>query len=65
MNKKVMGAKLRALRGDKTQKATADGIGVKQSTYAMYETGERVPGDENKIRIAKYYGKTVQEIFFD
>ena len=30
----------------------------------MYENGERIPRDETKIKIAAYYGKTVEEIFF-
>jgi len=30
----------------------------------MYEIGERVPRDEVKTRLAKLYGKTVEEIFF-
>lgn len=65
MDKETVAARLKMLRGNKTQQALADEIGLKQSTYAMYESGERVPGDENKIKIAKHYKKTVQEIFFD
>lgn len=56
--------KLVKLRGDKTQKEIAEAIGVAQSTYAMYEIGQRIPSDEVKIRIAKYFKKTVQFIFF-
>lgn len=29
----------------------------------MYERGERVPRDDLKMRIAKYFGVSVQEIF--
>ena len=29
----------------------------------MYEIGARIPRDENKEKIARYYGKTVDEIF--
>lgn len=57
--------RLRLLRGEKTQKFIADAIGISQSTYAMYETGERTPSDENKRKIATLFKKTVQEIFFD
>ena len=39
-------------------------INVVQSTYAMYESGKRIPSDAVKIRIAEYYKRTVQEIFF-
>jgi len=64
LRKNVIAERLKELRGKKTQQALADEIGIKQSTYAMYESGDRVPGDENKIKIAKYYNKTVQEIFY-
>lgn len=58
------GAKLRALRGDKTQQKVADDLGITKSALAMYERDERVPRDEIKVRIAQYYGKTVQFLFF-
>ena len=56
--------KLRELRGNQTQMEVATGIGITKSSWAMYERGERVPRDEVKKRIAAYFGKTVQEIFF-
>lgn len=58
------GAKLRALRGDKTQKKVAEDLGITKSALAMYERDERVPRDEIKVRIAEYYGETVQFLFF-
>lgn len=58
------GAKLRALRGNKTQKKVAEDIGITKSALAMYERDERVPRDEIKVRIAEYYGETVQFLFF-
>ncbi len=58
-------AKLRKLRGSATQKETAEALHISQSTYAMYETGDRVPSDEKKRAIANLYNMTVQEIFFD
>lgn len=61
----VVAERLIILRGNKTQKKVADDIGISQSTYAMYETGKRVPSDEKKKRIADYYKKSVQSIFFD
>ena len=56
--------KLRELRGNQTLMEGAAGIGITKSSWAMYERGERVPRDEVKKRIAAYFGKTVQEIFF-
>ena len=61
----VVAERLIELRGNKTQKKVADDIGISQSTYAMYETGKRVPSDEKKKRIADYFKTTVQSIFFD
>lgn len=58
------GKTLKMLRGNKTQKMIAAEIGVTKSSWAMYERDERVPRDEVKIKIAKYFGKSVQEIFF-
>ena len=65
MKNTVIATRLKSLRGGKSQQTLADEIGLKQSTYAMYETGERIPGDENKIKIANHYKMTVQEIFYD
>lgn len=64
MNSKVIAKKLISLRGDKTREEVANGIEVSCSALAMYERGERIPKDEIKIRIANYYGKRVEEIFF-
>lgn len=58
------GKNLRELRGEKTQEETAKSIGITKSSWAMYEREERIPRDEVKIRIAQYFHKTVQEIFF-
>jgi DNA-binding XRE family transcriptional regulator len=55
---------LRQLRGCKSQETIAQDIGITKSSWAMYERNERTPRDEVKIRIADYFGKTVQEIFF-
>lgn len=55
---------LRDLRGDKTQEEIAQAVGVTKSSWAMYEREERIPRDEVKIQIAKYFGKSVQDIFF-
>lgn len=59
------GEKLRELRGDKSQEAMAQEVGVTKSAWAMYERNERIPRDEVKVRIANYFHRTVQEIFFE
>ena len=57
--------KLSQLRGDKSQTAVAAAVGISTSALAMYENGHRVPRDEIKIALAKYYGTTVGELFFN
>lgn len=64
MNKKKVAERLISLRGNITQKVLAEKLGIAQSTYAMYELGERMPSDEKKKKIADYYHTTVQAIFF-
>lgn len=54
-----------ALRGDTPREEVARAVGVSLSAMAMYENAARIPRDETKRRIADYYGKTVQEIFFE
>ena len=58
------GKTLRKLRGDRTQEEIARDIGITKSSWAMYEREERVPRDEVKIQIAKYFKMPVQDIFF-
>jgi len=65
MNSKKIGQLLLMLRGTKTQREVAKALGISDSAVRQYESGNRVPKDEIKIRIAAYYNKTVQEIFFN
>lgn len=58
------GDKLRELRGEKTQSEVAKAVEISDSALSAYEQNDRVPRDEVKVRLARYYGKTVQEIFF-
>ncbi|MGN0451824.1 MAG: helix-turn-helix transcriptional regulator [Acutalibacteraceae bacterium] len=64
MNAILIGKRLRDLRGNSTQNETAKALGISISALAMYENGNRIPRDEIKLKIAKHYGKTVEEIFF-
>lgn len=57
--------KLIALRGKKSRKEVAKALGLSISAISMYENGERIPRDSIKIKIANYYNKSVQEIFFN
>lgn len=65
VDRKRIGKKLVELRGTRTQKEVAQAINVCQSTYSMYENGERLPSDEVKKRIAEYHKCSVQFIFYN
>lgn len=64
MNNEAMAEKLKALRGDRSRQEVAEAVGISVSALAMYEQGERVPRDEIKIRLAKFYHQSVSYIFF-
>lgn len=65
MNKELIAIRLKSLREDKNREDVAADLKISLSALQMYENGQRIPRDEIKIRIAKYYGLTVQEIFFN
>ena len=58
------GARLRELRGGRTQQEVAAELGISKSALAMYEQDKRTPRDKVKIKLARFYGKTVQFIFY-
>lgn len=60
----TIGQKLKRLRGKRSQESISSAIGITKSSWAMYERDERVPRDEVKLKIANYFKKSVQEIFF-
>lgn len=64
LDKRKIGRKLVLLRGNKTREEVAADLGISCSALGMYEQGNRIPRDETKIKIATYYGKSVEEIFF-
>ena len=63
MNRQEIAKTLIRLRGKRTQEEIAKKLGISPSAYAMYETGQRIPRDEVKIKIAKLYNRSVQYIF--
>jgi DNA-binding XRE family transcriptional regulator len=64
VEKKLIGERLRELRGDISREQLAVALGVTSQAIFNYETGARIPSDEMKIKIANYFNRTVQEIFF-
>lgn len=63
--KDLIAKRLMELRADRSQEEVTTALGISKSTWSMYENAERIPKDEIKIKIANYFNKTVQEIFFD
>jgi len=66
LDKQKIAVKLKELRekSNLSRKKFADDLHISYSAACAYESGERIPRDEIKMQIAKYYGKTVLEIFF-
>ena len=64
MNVPEVTKKLIDARGNRSQALVARELGIGVSSLSMYESGERIPRDEVKERIAKYYGSTVGALFF-
>lgn len=64
MNSKAIGKRLVELRGNRSQETVARDNDLSLSAYTKYERGERIPRDEIKIRLAKYHGVSVTDIFF-
>lgn len=62
---RVIGARLRALRGDRRMMRVSEETGIGQTALSNYENGIRIPRDETKIILAKYYGVSVESIFFN
>ena len=54
---------LRTERGESTEEL-AKSLGISCSAVGMYETGQRIPRDEIKIRIAEHFTVPVESIFF-
>jgi putative transcriptional regulator len=63
----VIGQRIKHLRtmANISQETLAKYLGITRQSVCNYETGDMIPSDETKISIAKYFGKPVQEIFFD
>ena len=64
MDAKVIGERLRELRGERSVAETAKALDISPSTWSMYENGERIPRDNIKLRIANYFCKPIHLIFF-
>ena len=58
-----MNEQLIALRGNRSQEEVAKALGISVSALSMYEQGNRIPRDEIKIKMAEYYGISIESLF--
>ena len=65
MDAQALGRRLAALRGSQSLEEAALYIGVTPHALAQYEAGLRVPRDEVKLRLSRYYGLSLEKLFFD
>ncbi|MDQ0175378.1 helix-turn-helix transcriptional regulator [Bacillus chungangensis] len=64
MNKQFIAKRLIKLRGPRSREEVAEALGISVSALQMYENSQRVPRDDIKIKIARYYKRDVQQIFY-
>lgn len=64
-DKKLVGERLRTLRGSKTLAEVGNDLNVTGMAISLWENGERTPSDDMKVKIAAYYDVSVTDIFFD
>ncbi len=64
MDKTSIGVRLSLLRGARTRAEVAAAIGISASALAMYELGHRIPRDEIKVSLSKYYGVSIESLFY-
>ncbi|MEK4712292.1 helix-turn-helix transcriptional regulator [Sporosarcina sp. FSL K6-5500] len=64
MDKALIGKRLTDLRGEQAREGVAERLGISLSALQMYENGQRIPRDEIKMKIARYYNSSVEDIFF-
>ena len=66
MKSLTIGEKLKELRikKEKTVGTAAYEMGITQSALSNYENDIRIPRDEIKAKIARYYNQSIEYLFF-
>lgn len=65
VSKQQSAKKLVHIRGKRSREEVASALNISVSALQMYENGRRMPRDDIKVKLADYYGVTVQYLFFD
>lgn len=66
MNAKKIAKQIKKLREEKglTMTELSKLTGITISSLSHYESGYRIPSDENKVLIARAFSTTIDEIFY-
>jgi putative transcriptional regulator len=64
MDREKVAKKLLKLRGSRTRELVAVESGVSFRALESYESGYRTPRDSAKVKLAKYYGVSIQDLFY-
>lgn len=66
MNAEVIGEKIKNLRekNNISRENFANAVEISQSALSMYENGQRIPRDEVKLRIARFFNTSIEGLFF-
>jgi putative transcriptional regulator len=59
-----MAKKLVHLRGGRSRNEVARQLQISVSALQMYENGRRVPRDDIKVKLANFYGVSVEYLFY-
>ena len=65
MDKVKLAERLRLARGNTPMRVICKELNISASALSMYESGDRVPRDEVKEKMANLYKTTVGKLFFN
>lgn len=51
-------------RGKEPRAVVCAAVGISASALRMYETGQRIPRDNIKVKLAEHYKTDVQTLFY-
>ena len=65
-NAEIIGAKIKKLREAEniSRETFCDDVEISLSALSMYETGQRIPRDEIKLKIARRLNTSIEALFF-
>lgn len=65
MDRRKIGEKLVKLRGSRTREEVAVGAKITFRQLESYEAGIRLPRDDVKMRLAKFYDVSIEDLFYE